>query len=77
MKKLSALITVLLLTLTQSALANTFKTEKWVTPKGVQVVFYQAMEVPMLDISIAFAAGSAYDGTQYGLSVLTTKMMNH
>lgn len=76
MKKFSALITALLVTLSHGALANTFKTEKWVTPNGVHVVFYQAMEVPMLDISLAFAAGSAYDGIQYGLSALTTQMIN-
>ncbi len=30
----------------------------------------------MLDISLAFAAGSAYDGNQYGLSLLTSQMLN-
>ncbi|BCA96775.1 peptidase M16 [Legionella antarctica] len=30
----------------------------------------------MLDISIAFSGGSAYDGNQYGLSALTTHMIN-
>lgn len=56
--------------------ANQFKTEKWLTKNGVQVVFYLAPEVPMLDISVAFAAGSAYDGSRYGLSNLTTHMIN-
>ncbi len=76
MNKFSALITALLLTLLHGAHANTFKTEKWVTPNGVSVVFYQAMEVPMLDISLAFAAGSAYDGSQFGLSTLTSQMID-
>lgn len=56
--------------------AASFKTEKWTTANGVQVVFYQAMEVPMLDISLAFAAGSAYDGQAYGLSALTADLLN-
>ena len=56
--------------------AHTFKTEHWVTTNGVNVVFYQAMEVPMLDISFAFAAGSAYDQKSYGLSALTAQILN-
>lgn len=53
-----------------------FETSKWSTKNGAHVVLYQAMEVPMLDISIAFAAGSAYDGEQFGLSTLTTHLLN-
>ena len=76
MSMLRIVITALLAILSHSVLANTFKIEKWTTKNGVPVVFSQAMEVPMLDISIAFAAGSAYDGSQYGLSALTAHMMN-
>lgn len=61
---------------TVTAQANNFKTEKWQTSNGIPVVFYQAMEVPMLDISMAFAAGSVYDGDQYGLSALTAHLLN-
>lgn len=60
----------------QPTWAHTFKTEKWKTANGVEVVFYKTMEVPMLDISLAFAAGSAYDGSHYGLSFLTSQLMN-
>lgn len=52
-----------------------FQTLQWQTHNGTRVVFYQAMEVPMLDINIAFAAGSAYDGDAYGLSFLTTHLL--
>jgi zinc protease len=69
-------ISALAVFFSQLAFCSNFKTEKWNTPNGVQVIFYQAMEVPMLDISLAFAAGSAYDGKQHGLSALTTRMMN-
>ncbi|OJY24854.1 MAG: peptidase M16 [Legionella sp. 40-6] len=58
------------------AYTATFKTEKWQTANGVQVIFYAAPEVPMLDISLAFAAGSAYDGNLYGLSALTNHLLN-
>ncbi len=53
-----------------------FETVTWDTKNGAHVVFYQAMEVPMLDISIAFAAGSAYDEEHFGLSALTTRLLN-
>lgn len=56
--------------------ATPFATIQWKTSNGAHVVFYQAMEVPMLEISIAFAAGSAYDGEKYGLSALTTRLLN-
>lgn len=58
------------------AMATSFHTESWQTKNGVRVVFYPAMEVPMLDISIAFGAGSAYDGDAFGLSALTTQLLN-
>lgn len=76
MKIIHALIGILTISLCQTALGNTFKTEKWQTSNGVSVVFYQAMEVPMLDINLAFAAGSAYDQKQYGLSSLTMHMLD-
>lgn len=76
MKIISLLITVFTMVFSHNALSNSFKTEKWVTKNGVRVVFYQAMEVPMLDISLAFAAGSAYDKEHFGLSALTSQMIN-
>ena len=70
-----------LLFITSLFIANTttaasFETEQWQTKNGVRVVFYPAMEVPMLDINLAFAAGSAYDGEHFGLSTLTTQLLN-
>lgn len=66
----------IVLLLSQATFANTFKTQSWTTTNGTKVVFYQAMEVPMLDISLAFAAGSAYDQQYYGLSAITAQMLN-
>lgn len=76
MRIFSTFITALIVTFSHNALSNSFKTEKWITPNGTQVIFYQAMEVPMLDISMAFAAGSAYDEKHFGLSALTTHLIN-
>ncbi len=59
-----------------SAHPNTFDIEQWQTPKGTRVIFYPTRTVPMLDITIAFAAGSAYDGKHFGLSALTTRLLN-
>lgn len=76
MNILKTCVIALMIAVSYQAAANSFKTEKWKTANGVQVVFYPAMEVPMLDVSLAFAAGSSYDGNHYGLSALTSRMMN-
>lgn len=71
MKKCWIFLIVLVFFSSRVVDAASFKTEKWQTQNGLRVVFYQAMEVPMLDIGIAFAAGSAYDGQSFGLAALT------
>lgn len=76
MKKWLILVMNLAILGSQPLHANTFKTQKWLTRNGAKVVFYQANEVPMLNINIAFAAGSAYDGKAFGLSALTLQLLN-
>lgn len=76
MKILNTCLMALLISMSNTAATATFKTEKWQTAKGVRVVFYPAKEVPMLDVSLAFAAGSSFDGEHYGLSSLTSHMLN-
>jgi zinc protease len=70
------IVFALLLLTSQILFATSFQTQHWTMKNGVRVVFYPAKEVPMLDISIAFAAGSAYDGAQFGVSHLTTQLLN-
>lgn len=70
------MIIITLLILTHSAFAKNFETQEWETKNGAHVVFHQAPEVPMLDINIAFAAGSAYDGDKFGLSTLTLSLLD-
>ncbi len=76
MKKYTLLASLLLCTIDPAWAAKPFETMQWQTKNGAHVVFYQAMEVPMLDISVAFAAGSAYDDEKPGLSTLTTRLLN-
>ncbi|WP_133136600.1 M16 family metallopeptidase [Legionella rowbothamii] len=76
MKILTTCLMALTIGLYKPAQATNFKTEKWQTANGVHVVFYPAKEVPMLDVSLAFAAGSSYDGEHYGLSSLTGHLLN-
>lgn len=71
-----ALVFTTLFIISNTVISATFETEQWQTKNGVRVVFYPAKEVPMLDMSIAFAAGSAYDGEAFGLSSLTTQLLN-
>ncbi|MCW8449869.1 insulinase family protein [Legionella quinlivanii] len=76
MKTIYFLAALLISSLSLCAQAASFKTEKWNTSNGARVVFYQANEVPMLDISIAFAAGSAYDNNFFGLAALTNRLLD-
>jgi zinc protease len=77
MKILLTLISLGLATCTTvNAATKPLPIERWKTSQGTSVVFYQAMEIPMLDISLAFRAGTAYDGPRFGLSTLTTRLMN-
>ncbi|MCH9756541.1 MAG: insulinase family protein [Gammaproteobacteria bacterium] len=50
--------------------------QRWQTKQGTPVIFYQAMDIPMLSISLAFRAGAAYDEQRFGLSTLTTRLLN-
>lgn len=75
MKRLHCIISTLLFMTTAFA-DNHIHVERWKTTQGASVVFYQAMDVPMLDIGIAFYAGSAYDGQKFGLSALTAEVID-
>ncbi|KPJ67689.1 MAG: hypothetical protein AMJ43_03375 [Coxiella sp. DG_40] len=49
--------------------------QHWVTTNGAQVLFVETHTLPMLDIQIAFNAGSARDNEQYGLAQFTNAML--
>jgi len=50
--------------------------EHWQTTNGARVYFVPAAELAMIDITVAFDAGAARDGTQSGLALLTNAMLN-
>jgi len=50
--------------------------EHWQTSNGARVYYVEAPELPMVDISVLFDAGSVRDGKQAGLALLTSAMLN-
>jgi zinc protease len=59
----------------QSAIAGP-KIEHWVTDNGLRVYYVHAPQLPMLDLRLVFAAGSARDGQNSGIAMLTSSMLN-
>jgi zinc protease len=52
--------------------------QHWTTANGARVYFVEAREIPMLDVSVDFAAGSSRDAaTQIGLASLTSSLLNN
>ncbi|QPK62794.1 insulinase family protein [Methylomonas sp. LL1] len=50
--------------------------QHWQTTQGTRVYFVQTPSLPMVDIRVAFDAGSARDGAQFGLAALTSAMLD-
>nr|NLU59502.1 insulinase family protein [Pseudomonas sp. BIGb0427] len=50
--------------------------ESWHTPQGSQVLFVQNNHLPMFDLQVVFAAGSARDDGAAGLAQLTLGMLD-
>ncbi|MFA5172519.1 MAG: insulinase family protein, partial [Sulfuriferula sp.] len=49
--------------------------QHWKLANGAQVYFIESHDLPMLDVSVDFAAGSAYDpADKSGLASLTHRM---
>jgi zinc protease len=49
--------------------------EHWQTKNGAQIYFVHSPVIPMIDIQVVFAAGSAYDGKQWGIASLVNSML--
>jgi len=49
--------------------------EQWRTSQGSRVLFVKAPELPMVDIKIAFDAGSARDGSNPGIALFANSML--
>jgi zinc protease len=52
------------------------KIEHWQTPQGSRVYYVRTEGLPMVDIQVAFDAGSSRDGYQFGLSGLTSALLD-
>ena len=52
--------------------------QHWTTPGGARVYFVEARTLPMLDVSVEFAAGSSHDAAERsGTASLTAGLMNN
>ena len=61
--------------LTSQAVSANPVIEQWQTKKGARVFFVEAPELPMVDIKIAFDAGSARDGENSGIALFANGML--
>ena len=52
------------------------KIESWVTEHGLKIYYVHVPELPMLDLRLTFAAGSAHDGDKAGISNMTSGMLD-
>jgi zinc protease len=52
------------------------KIESWNTSQGSRVYYVRAEGLPMVDIEVAFDAGSARDEKQHGISAMTSEMLD-
>ncbi len=52
------------------------KIENWNTSQGSRVYYVHAKGLPMVDIEVAFDAGSARDEKQHGISAMTSGMLD-
>ncbi len=68
-------VSIVLITFSSSAFSAA-NIEQWQTEKGTRVYFVPTDSLPMADIQVIFDAGSARDGKQFGLSALTTGMLD-
>jgi zinc protease len=49
--------------------------QEWTTPHGMKVLYVPVDELPMIDLRLMFAAGSAYDNNLSGLAELTSQVL--
>ncbi|MDH3935348.1 MAG: insulinase family protein, partial [Gammaproteobacteria bacterium] len=50
--------------------------QHWVTDHGVRVYFVPAPELPMVDVTVTFAAGSVRDADNPGLANMTSTLLD-
>ncbi|MDX1595301.1 MAG: pitrilysin family protein, partial [Gammaproteobacteria bacterium] len=62
--------------LAAAPLAATPQIQEWTTANGSRVLFIAADALPMVDVQVVFDAGSARDGSAYGLAQLTSALLD-
>jgi zinc protease len=76
MKKFISIVSACIALCTGPAVAKELGIADWTTSQGARVLFLQATEIPMVDISIDVDAGSRWDpATQSGLASMTQGML--
>jgi len=50
--------------------------QHWTDAKGARVYFVRTQGLPLLDVQVVFDAGSARDGTQFGVAALTSALLD-
>lgn len=55
--------------------SRTLKIHGWKSPLGGKVLFIRTPELPMFDLHVSFAAGSAHDGEHPGLAAATFSLV--
>lgn len=50
--------------------------EHWQTKNGIPVYFVSMHEIPIIDVSVVFSAGSSFDGEHGGIATLTNAMLD-
>ena len=74
-KKLTGLLFALLAVWAFGAQAGP-KIQTWTSANGARVYYVPTEGLPMVDIRVVFDAGSARDGTQFGLATLTSGLLD-
>ncbi len=52
------------------------KIDHWVTDAGLRIYYVHVPEIPMLDLRLTFAAGSAYDADKAGISGIVSGLLD-
>ena len=73
-KRVIAVISGLLFFCSVAVSAANIKIQHWTSDHGAHVYFVKTSVLPMVDVRVVFAAGSAYDGAHFGLAALTNNM---
>ncbi len=69
--------TGVLLAVLVAAPAAAMEVDRWETDEGLQVLYVEAPELPMVDLRLTFDAGAARDGELPGLARMTSRSLRH